>query len=179
MDYQIDDAIALLSRTPQTLRTLLTGLPKGWITGNEGPDTWSPYDVIGHLIHGERTDWIQRAERILEHGEQLPFEPFDRFAQFRESQGQSLDELLAAFAQARSANLEALRRMQLATEDLQKTGMHPALGRVTLGQLLATWVTHDLDHIVQVARVMAKQYTDAVGPWAKYLSVLHDRLPPT
>jgi hypothetical protein len=175
MEFDLDKAMAVLARTPATLRTLLKDLPRDWVENNEGANTWSPYDVIGHLNHGERTDWIQRAKIILEHGEARPFDPFDRFAQFEESNGKTLGELLAEFAALRERNLATLSEMKISAGDLEKTGQHPALGRVTLKELLATWVTHDLDHIAQIARTMAKQYTDEVGPWQAYISILHER----
>jgi len=170
----VDDAVAILERTPASLSALLEGLPKMWVTATEGNGTWSPYDVIGHLIHGERTDWIPRARHILA-GETRPFEPFDRTAQFTESQDKNLGELLANFADLRRENVAALVRMNLTDDDLDRAGLHPELGAVTLGQLLATWVVHDLDHIAQVARTMAKMYTEATGPWSAYLSILRDR----
>ena len=153
---------------------LLDGLPDTWVRATEGDASWSPYDVIGHLIHGERTDWIPRARHILA-GKTDPFEPFDRTAQFRESESQRLNELLTTFADLRRENLTALNEMNLRPEDLRKQGLHPELGPVTLGQLLATWVAHDLDHVGQIARTMAKVYKDATGPWSAYLSILHDR----
>ena len=168
------DAVAVLERTPVSLRALLEGLPETWVRATEGDGTWSPYDVIGHLIHGERTDWIPRARHILA-GETRPFEPFDRTAQFRESKGRSLAELLTTFAELRQQNVDALLGMNLTGDDLDRRGLHPELGEVTLGQLLATWVVHDLDHVTQVARTMAKVYTEATGPWIDYLSVLRDR----
>ena len=170
----LDDAVAILERTPASLSALLMGLPETWVRATEGSGTWSPYDVIGHLIHGERTDWIPRARHILA-GRTRPFEPFDRTAQFTESQGQSLGELLATFADLRRENVAALLGMNLREEDLGRKGLHPELGGVTLGQLLATWVVHDLDHVAQVARTMAKVYGEAVGPWSVYLSILRDR----
>jgi len=175
MEFDLEEAISALSRTPTTLKAMLSGLPRNWMENNEGPGTWSPYDVIGHLVHGERTDWIQRAKIILEHGEARPFDPFDRFAQFEESKGKTLGELLEEFAALRERNLATLCEMKIGLGDFEKTGQHPALGRVTLKELLATWVTHDLDHIAQIARTMAKQYTTEVGPWQAYLSILHDR----
>jgi uncharacterized damage-inducible protein DinB len=175
MEFDLNKAIVVLARTPATLRTLLKDLPRDWVETNEGADTWSPYDVIGHLIHGERTDWITRAKIILEHGESRPFDPFDRFAQFEESNGKTLEELLDEFAALRERNLATLSEMKIGAGDFEKTGQHPALGRVTLKELLATWVTHDLDHIAQVARTMAKQYASEVGPWQAYISILHDR----
>jgi DinB superfamily len=173
--FSLDDAVAVLERTPASLSALLAGLPEAWVTATEGEGTWSPYDVIGHLIHGERTDWLPRARHILA-GETRPFEPFDREAQFEESRGQSLDELLATFAALRRENLDALAALNLAGDDMGRKGLHPALGEVTLAQLLATWVVHDLDHLTQIARTMAKAYGGAVGPWSAYLSVLRDRL---
>lgn len=154
---------------------LLHDLPEPWLKSNEGGNTWSPFDVVGHLIHAERADWIPRASIILEHGESRPFDPFDRFAQFEESKGKTMAELLKTFAELRQGSLEALAQMRLTEEQLALAGTHPAFGRVTLGQLLATWVVHDLDHIGQIARVLAKQYTHEVGPWIEYLSILRDR----
>jgi len=175
MEFDLDEAMAALSRTPAALNAMLNGLPRNWVENNEGPETWSPYDVVGHLIHGERTDWIQRAKIILEHGEARPFDKFDRFAQFEESKGKTLEALLDEFAALRERSLTTLREMKISADDLRKTGQHPALGRVMLKELLATWVTHDLDHIAQVARTMAKQYAAEVGPWQAYISILHDR----
>src|SRR5215510_3185317 len=149
MEFDLDKAMAVLAITPATLRTLLKDLPRDWVETDEGANTWSPYDVIGHLIHGERTDWITRARIILEHGESRPFDPFDRFAQFEESKGKTLGELLDEFAALRERNLTILREMKISADDFGKTGQHPALGRVTLKELLSTWVTHDLDHIAQ------------------------------
>lgn len=172
--FNLYDAVAILERTPAGLGALLAGLPETWVRAREGEGTWSPYDVIGHLIQGERTDWIPRARHILA-GETRPFEPFDRAAQFEESEGKSLGELLATFAELRRENLAALGGMKLTETDLGRRGLHPALGEVTLGQLLATWVVHDLDHLGQIARTMAKAYAGAVGPWSAYLSILKDR----
>ena len=172
--FDLDDAIAILERTPAAVGALLAGLPDTWVRATEGDGTWSPYDVVGHLIHGERTDWIPRARHILA-GETRPFDSFDRTAQFTQSQGMSLSELLATFAGLRRDNVAILAAMNLTSADLNRTGQHPELGEVTLGQLLATWVVHDLDHLGQIARTMAKVYADAVGPWSAYLSILHDR----
>jgi hypothetical protein len=172
MEFKLDHAINLLNRTPIVLRSMLQGLPVEWVSQNEGEKTWSPYDVIGHLIHAERTDWMPRARTILEHGEDKPFESFDRFAQFEESKGKSIDELLVTFEELRQENLRALQEMELKPEDLSRTGKHPELGKVMLAQLLATWVAHDLDHLVQISRTTAKQYQEAVGPWQAYLSVM-------
>ena len=172
MDFDLKTAIPILVRTPTVLDDLLRDLPDGWTTGNEGPGTWSPFDVVGHLIHGERTDWMPRVEHLLRHGESEPFAPFDRFAQFEASRGKTLEELLDTFAGLRAVNIGRLRSLNLAAADLQRTGRHPEFGRVTLGEHLATWVAHDLDHIVQIARVMGRQYTEAVGPWRDYLRII-------
>ncbi len=173
MEYQLDHAKEVLRRTPATLNALLSDLPNEWVLANEGPDTFSPYDVIGHLIEGEENDWIPRARIILELGEARPFDKFDRFAMYEKSKGKSLTELLARFEQVRGASLRQLDEMNLTPELLQKTGTHPALGVVTLSQLLSAWVVHDLGHIRQIVRVMAKQYREAVGPWTAYLSILN------
>ena len=170
----LDEVVGVLQRTPASLTALLSGLPDVWISATEGEGTWSPYDVIGHLIHGERTDWIPRARHILA-GETRPFEPFDRIAQFTESHGKSLSELLETFGNLRRQNVATLLEMNLTSADLGRKGLHPELGEVTLGQLLATWAVHDLDHVAQIARTMAKVYSDSVGPWSAYLSILHDR----
>jgi hypothetical protein len=158
------------------LQAMLADLPDAWVKGNEGPDTWSPYDIVGHLIHGERTDWIPRTEILLAHGQAQPFTPFDRFAQFEASRGKTLHELLELFADLRAGNLMRLESLRLTPDDLERRGQHPELGPVTLLELLATWVAHDLSHIGQVARVMGRQYTDAVGPWRAYLPMLGARL---
>ena len=173
MQYNLQDSIALLTRTPAVLDALLRGLPDSWTLRNEGEKTWSAFDVVGHLIHGERTDWMPRAKMILQFGESKAFEPFDRWAQERESQGKTLAQLLDEFAGLRTANLDELRAMNLKPEDLSRRGHHPALGAVTLSQLLATWAVHDLTHLHQVSRVMACQYREVVGPWSAYLGVLH------
>ena len=170
----LDNIVAILARTPASLKALLEGLDETWVTATEGDRTWSPYDVIGHLIHGERTDWIPRARHILA-GETRPFDPFDRTAQFTQSNGVGLSDLLATFAELRRKNVAALVDMKLTSADLSRKGQHPELGEVTLGQLLATWVVHDLDHVSQIARTMAKVCADAVGPWREYLSILQDR----
>ena len=172
MEFDVDEGLAVLTRTPATLRALLTGLPSPWTSANEGPDTWSPQDVVGHLIHGEETDWIPRAKIILTKGESQAFEPFDRFAQGRRFAGWSLEQLLDRFGELRAAGLTTLRDWRLTPEQLALRGTHPELGRVTLSQLLASWVVHDLGHIAQISRVMAKQYSAAVGPWKAYLPVL-------
>ena len=171
-DPFLDECVAVLTRTPAALDAQLRGLPDAWTTATEGPGTWSPYVVVGHLIHGERADWIPRLAIILEHGTARPFDPFDREAQFRESAGKSLETLLDEFAALRSENLERLRRLRLRPAQLDLQGMHPDLGPVTVRQLLATCTAHDLGHVLQVNRVMARRYRDAVGPWAEYLSVM-------
>lgn len=172
MEFDLDNAIAILERTPLVLRAMLEGLPRDWTDATEGPETWSPCVVLGHLIHGERTDWIPRARIILEQGTDRRFTPYDRFAQFRESEGKSLSRLLDEFQALRRENLATLLEWRLTDRQLSLKGEHPELGAVSLRQLLATWVAHDLGHIVQVARVMARQYQRAVGPWAAYLSVM-------
>lgn len=171
MQFDLQKSILVLERTPAVLKTLLQNLPEDWTTPNEGPETWSPYDVVGHLIHGEKTDWIPRAKIILEHGEEKPFEPFDRFAQFENSKGKSLNELLDEFENLRKANLTALKSLNVAV-NLEKKGKHPELGVVTLKNLLSSWVVHDLGHISQITRVMAKQYKEEVGIWTKYMGIL-------
>lgn len=170
----LNDIVAILERTPVSLTAMLEGLPDVWTTATEGDNTWSPYDVIGHLIHGERTDWMPRVRHILA-GETRPFPPFDRTAQFTESHDAGLSELLAEFASARQESIATLHSLNLTNQDFIRTGQHPEFGTVTLGQLLATWVVHDLDHVGQIARTMAKVYADAVGPWQAYLSILRDR----
>ena len=175
MNFALDDALPVLRATPQVLRAWLAHLPDSWLRSNEGPDTWSPYDIVGHLIHGERTDWIPRLELLLAHGDRRPFTPFDRFAQFRESRGKSLEELLDTFAELRRTNVDRLESHRLQSSDFDRRGRHPELGPVTLGQLLATWVAHDLNHLGQIARVMGRQYTSAVGPWLEYLPLLGNR----
>jgi DinB superfamily len=172
MEFRLDEALPVLQRTPTVLRDLLAGLPEVWIEVNEGPGTWSPFDVVGHLIHGERTDWLPRTQHLLRHGEAVPFPSFDREAMFAASRGLALDELLATFGRLRTESLERLDALGLTTADLERRGRHPELGVVTLGQHLATWVAHDLGHVAQISRVMAKQYADAVGPWRAYLSIL-------
>lgn len=172
MDFSINDAIAILNRAPDTLRSMLSGLRDEWLRANEGEETWSPFDIVGHLIYGEETDWIPRARLILRHGEGRPFDPFDRFAQFEMFANHTIDELLDLFTTRRRANLEELRAMQLTPEYLERTGTHPAFGPVTLRQLLSAWVAHDLSHIAQIARVMSKQYREEVGPWREYLPIL-------
>src|SRR5512146_644054 len=172
MEQNLDQTVALLARTPATLNALLRDLPESWTFRNEGGDTWTAFDVVGHLTHGERTDWIPRTRRILEFGETRAFEPFDRLAQKKESQGKTLPELLDEFARLRAENLHEVRAMRLSAADLEKRGLHPALGVVTLSELLATWAVHDLTHLHQLSRILAYQYREAVGPWSKFLGVL-------
>jgi hypothetical protein len=172
MEFRLEHAVEILSRTPETLNRLLRDLPDSWITGNEGPDTWSAFDIMGHLVHGEETDWVPRVKIILEHGESRAFEPFDRFAQFEKSKGKSLMDLLDEFDSLRKGNLSLLERMTITPAQLALRGMHPELGSVTLSQLLATWVAHDLSHVAQATRVLCKQYSEAVGPWKQYLPIL-------
>jgi hypothetical protein len=172
MEQNLIDTMAVLERTPPALNALLRDIPEAWTSSKEGENTWSAFDVVGHLIHGERTDWMPRARMILEFGEAKAFVPFDRLAQFRESAGQSLATLLDEFARLRSENLAQLRALNLRREDFERRGRHPALGPVNLGQLLAAWAVHDLTHLHQVSRIMAHQYREAVGPWSKFLGVL-------
>jgi len=172
-EFNLPEAIAILTRTPPTLDALLLGLPNVWARRNEGKDTWSAFDIVGHLIVGERTDWMPRVRIILENGEARPFDPFDRFAQSKENQDKSLEHLLDHFARLRRGNIAALQALNLRQEDLTRRGTHPALGAVTLSELLATWAVHDLTHLHQLSRVMAHEYRDAVGPWRAYLGVLH------
>jgi hypothetical protein len=172
MEFDLETGVAVLERTPATLRAMLSGLPASWTDATEGPDTWSAWVVVGHLIHGERTDWIPRAQIILAQGPERRFTPYDRFAQFRESRGKSLAGLLDEFEALRRANLARLAGWRLTDAHLALEGEHPELGAVTLRQLLSTWVAHDLGHVAQIARVMAKQYRDAIGPWRAYLPIM-------
>jgi DinB superfamily len=172
MEQNLQQTLSLLRRTPAALDALLRDLPEEWAFCNEGEKTWSTFDVVGHLIHGERTDWMPRARMILQSGETKTFEPFDRWGQERESRGKTLGQLLDEFARLRSENLGALRTMNLRQQDLERRGRHPALGIVTLSELLATWAVHDLTHLHQISRIMAHQYRQAVGPWSIYLGVL-------
>jgi DinB superfamily len=172
MHFDLAHATSVLRRTPATLHALLHGLEAEWTAGTEGPETWSPYDIVGHMLHGEKSDWIPRAQIILARSDDRRFAPYDRFAQFHESEGRTLEELLADFATHRQRNIETLLAWSLTDEQLDWEGEHPAFGAVTLRQLLSTWVAHDLGHLAQIARVMAKQYREAVGPWRAYLPVL-------
>ena len=172
MKFQIDKALEILSATPHVLRMMLENKSPEWVCSNYGVNTFSPFDVVGHLIHGEKTDWIPRVRMILEHGEGRAFEPFDRYAMFEESKGKTIADLLDEFEGLRTKNIGLLGAMNLRADQLPLRGMHPALGKVTLEQLLATWVVHDLNHIAQIAKAMAFQYGNEVGPWREYLSIL-------
>jgi hypothetical protein len=172
MGHNLQNTISLLSRTPAALNALLRDLPETWTLRNEGENTWSPFDVVGHLIHAERADWMPRVRMVLQFGETKPFESFDRWGHVRECQGKSLGQLLDEFAGLRTENLDQLRGLNLRQEDLERRGRHPSFGAVTLSQLLATWATHDLTHLHQISRIMAHQYRQAVGPWSAYLGVL-------
>jgi hypothetical protein len=172
MELDLRAAIPVLERTPPTLHALLSDLPEEWTTATEGPDTWSPYDIVGHLIHGEKADWIPRARIILEQGTSRRFEPFDRLAQFRDSEGKSLAQLLDEFERLRAESLATLAGWRITDAQLSLEGEHPTFGAVTLRQLLATWTAHDLSHLAQIGRVMSKQYRDAVGPWRAFLPIM-------
>lgn len=175
MNFDLADTLDLLARTPTVLTALLAGTGTSWHDRDEGPDSWSPRGVVGHLVHGEETDWVPRARIVLEHGDAVPFEPFDRFAQDERFAGWSLDALLDRFEGLRQRNVETVRGWRLSDEQLALPGRHPELGAVTLGQLLATWAAHDLNHVAQIARVMAKRHDAAVGPWKRYLGILNWR----
>lgn len=172
MKYSFERSLEILDRTPAVMNALLSGIGDDWIMPNEGPDTFSPYDVIGHLVHGEKTDWTARTKRILEFGDTKTFEIYDRFAQYTESKGKSMQQLLDEFAALRKENMIWFRSLNLTEDDLNRKGMHPRLGPVILKNLLATWVVHDLTHIAQVTRVMAKQYKEEMGPWPEFFRIL-------
>ena len=172
MEFDFNKSIGILQTTPSILRAWLDQLPLDWILANEGEDTWSPFDVVGHLIHGEKTDWIARAEIILSKKADKEFDPFDRFAMFEDSKGKTIHELLSEFEDLRRQNIERLRSLQITETDFDKTGLHPNLGVVTLRQLISTWVAHDLDHLGQIAEIMARQYKEEVGPWREFLGIL-------
>ncbi len=172
MKYELSQAVEVLERTPRVLREMLSGLNGAWTHSNYGEDTFSPFDVLGHLIHGEKADWIARTRIILEHGPARPFDRYDRYAQFEASRGKTVDDLLDEFERLRAANLKALADLRLTPPQLALKGTHPSLGAVTLGNLLATWVAHDMNHVAQIAKCMATQYAEAVGPWREYLGVL-------
>jgi hypothetical protein len=171
--YSVEQAIEILERTPAVLNALLAGLSDDWVMNNEGPETFSPYDVVGHLIHGEKTDWTARAKMILEFGNTKTFERWNRVAMYEESKDKSLQQLLNEFAAIRKENIIWFTSLQLTETDLDKKGMHPVLGDVTLRHLLSTWVVHDLTHIAQITRVMAKQYKDEMGPWPEFFRILY------
>jgi DinB superfamily len=173
MEHSLDHTLALLSRTPAAVDALLRELPEAFTHTNEGDNTWSAFDIIGHLIHCEKTDWLPRAKMILAHGETRPFEPFDRFGHIHASQGKTLPDLLDEFSAIRTQNLSELRAMRLTPEQLALRGFHPALGPVSLSQLLAAWAAHDANHLHQLARVIAHQYRDLVGPWSRFMGVMH------
>jgi len=172
MEHKLHDTVSLLSRTPDALNALLRDLPDTWTHRNEGQNTWSAYEIVAHLIDAERTNWIPRARMVLQLGETQAFPPFDRGGHIRESQDKSLGQLLDEFARVRSESLDELRSLNLRQEDFERRGRHPALGIISLSQLLATWATHDLTHLHQISRVMAYQYRETVGPWSKFLGVL-------
>lgn len=170
--YQLAESIGILSRTPLVLDSLLHNMPASWVMNNEGENTFSPFDVVGHLLHGEKADWVPRMEIILSDKPNKTFEPYDRFAQFRDHEGKTLNQLLKEFKTLRALNIETLKSKNLQENDLLKTGIHPSFGAVTLQQLLSTWTVHDLSHIAQITRVMCKQYKEEVGPWINYLPIL-------
>lgn len=172
MTFEFNKAIEILEKTPIVIEALFNGISKDWVMNNEGPDTWSPYEIVGHLIHGEKTDWIPRARIILSGSENRTFLPFDRFAQNKENHTRTIEEMVAEFTQARNENLMVLRSLNISLADLHERGVHPELGAVNLKELLSTWVVHDLGHISQITRVMAKQYKDEVGVWKEYLGIL-------
>jgi len=173
MKYDIDKALEVLERTPLILKSYLENLSDDWVFCNEGDETWSAFDIVGHLIHCENTDWIPRLKIILSEAENKAFEPFDRFAQFKNSKGKSLAYLLSEFQELRTENMQYLKSINLSDKELSLKGSHPDFGKVTAKELLATWVTHDLGHIAQISRVMAKQYKNEVGPWVEYISILN------
>ncbi|GAA3600862.1 DinB family protein [Flavivirga amylovorans] len=173
MTYNLEQALEVLERTPDTLNVLLSNLSDEWIYNNEGDNTWSVFDIIGHLIHGEKTDWIIRTHIVLSNSDNKTFESFDRFAQFENSKGKTLQQLLKEFLELRAKNLKALKELQITESQLKMKATHPELGEITLKELLASWVTHDLGHIAQIARVMAKQYKEEVGPWIAYMPILN------
>lgn len=172
IEFSLERSLAILERTPFVIEMLLRELPREWTVNNEGGETWSPFDIVGHFIHGEKTDWVPRMMIILSEHNDTPFEPFDRFAQFQESKGKTLSELMVEFKARRKANIEILKSLNIGAEQLKRTGIHPVFESVTLQQLIATWVAHDLNHIGQIVRVMATQYSAEVGPWKEYLGIL-------
>ena len=173
MNFTVEKSIEILERTPEVLEAMLKDISAEWTEKTEGGETWSVFDVLGHLVHGDKTDWIPRAEIILSDKPDKAFKPFERFAQFEDSKGKTLPQLLDEFKSLREKNIGVLRSKNLTDKNLEETGVHPAFGEVTLAQLLATWTVHDLDHIAQISRIMGKQYKDEVGPWAEYLKILN------
>ncbi|MBV1923416.1 MAG: DinB family protein [Flavobacteriaceae bacterium] len=173
MEFKLNEAIEVLERTPTILYSYLYNISEEWLYNNEGGDSWSPFDIIGHLIHGEKTDWIPRTKIILSNSDDKSFIPFDRFAQFENSKGKSINELLKEFLSIRVHNLKVLKSLEITPEKLKLTGIHPEFGSITLEQLLATWVVHDLGHIAQVSRVLAHQYKDEIGPWKAYIPIVN------
>ena len=173
MNFDLEKSLEILNRTPAVLTTLLSGLSDEWLKSNEGENTWSPYDVVGHLIHGEKTDWLERTKIILSSSDNKTFKPFDRFAQLNADQNKSINDLLSEFSELRKKNLADLNALNITDDHLSMKGIHPALGEVTLKQLLSCWTVHDLGHLAQISRVMAKQYKSEVGPWIEYLGVLN------
>jgi len=171
----LHECSAILSRTPAVVDTMLRGLPEAWTSANEGPQTWSAFDIVGHFIHGEKTDWVPRVQTILTHGESIPFTPFDRFAQFRDSQGKTLHQLLDEFTALRKANIHTFEGLNITEAQLARTGMHPEFGSVTLKQLIATWVVHDLNHLNQINRVMATRFKESIGPWTEYILISREK----
>lgn len=173
MTFNFDEAISILERTPVVLKNYLKGLSEDWTSPNEGKNTWSPFDIVGHLVVGEKTDWVVRAEIIMADNPDKNFTPFNMAAQFEYGKGKSLDQLLTEFEVLRNENLKKLRAMKLTDKQMSLTGIHPEFGKVSLKELLSTWVAHDLGHIAQISRVMARQYKSEVGPWKKYLGILN------
>ena len=173
MKYSLERSYEILDRTPAVLQSLLAGLPDDWVMPNEGPETYSPYDVVGHLIHGEKKDWTARTKMILEFGNTQTFVRWNREAMYEESEGKTLQQLLDEFAEIRKENMGWFKALNLTENDLDKKGMHPVLGEVSLRNLLATWVVHDLTHIAQITRVMAKQYKSEMGPWTEFFRILN------
>ena len=174
MAFDLSKSFTILERTPEVLKTLLKDLPEDWTSANEGGQSWSPFIIVGHLLHGEKTDWLTRTKIILSDAEDKIFAPFDRLAQIKDNRGRKMGELLDEFAQRRRANLEEIKKLNITEEMLDKTGRHPALGEVSLGNLLTTWMTHDLNHLYQITRVLAKQFKEETRPWVEYLRILRD-----
>ena len=170
--FDLNKSFAILERTPEVLRTLLKDLPEDWTHANEGDETWSPFIIVGHLLHGDKTDWLTRTKIILSDADDKTFPPFDRFAQIKDNQGRQLNDLLDEFAERRKANLKELKALNITEDMLSKKGIHPAFGKVSLGQLLTTWMNHDLNHLYQITRVLAKQFKEETGPWVEFLRIL-------